>query len=155
MPEIEELLELDLLTLREHTEQAGDVFDPEAQRLAIEHALAASEVASARRNGLLVAYAMLQPQESGRWFVTSINTHPNHRSAPIFRQLFRQLLAIVEQYGITSLQSHVYKTNQPSIAFHKRMGFQVTRENDKAIEFTVSVADQAIHWKPLRERLGR
>jgi len=141
MPQVEEFLALDLLTLREHTEQAGDVLDPDVQRLAIERALAASQVAAVRRNGQLVAYAMLQPQESGRWFVTGFNTHPAHRSSPIFRELFGQISAVAERRGITSLRSHVYKTNLRSVAFHRRLGFQVTRENAKAIEFTASLAD--------------
>jgi ribosomal protein S18 acetylase RimI-like enzyme len=141
MPQVEELLALDLLTLREHTEQAGDVLDPDVQRLAIERSLAASQVATVRRNGNLVAYAMLQPQESGRWFVTGFNTHPAHRSAPVFRELFGQISAVAELCGITSLQSHVYKTNRRSVAFHKRLGFHITRENAKAVEFTASLAD--------------
>ena len=84
---------------------------------------------------------MLQPQESGSWFVTGFNTHPAHRSSPIFRELFGQISAVAERCGITSLRSHVYKTNLRSVAFHRRLGFQVTRENAKAIEFTASLTD--------------
>jgi ribosomal protein S18 acetylase RimI-like enzyme len=141
MPQIEELLALDLMTLREHTELAGDALDPEVQRSAIEKSLAVSEVASVRRNGQLVAYAMLQPQEPGRWFVTSFNTHPAHRSAPVLRELFAQLSAVSVRCGITSLRSNVYKSNRLSMAFHRRLGFTVTRENTKAVEFTASLAD--------------
>lgn len=141
MPTVEELLALDLLTLREHTELAGDVFDPEGQRRAIETSIAVSELASVRREGRLVAYAMLRPQVAGRWFVTGFNTHPAHRSAPVFRELFAQISTVAARHGITSLRSNVYKTNRLSMAFHRRLGFKVTRENDKGVEFTASVAD--------------
>jgi ribosomal protein S18 acetylase RimI-like enzyme len=141
VPQIHEILELDLLTLREHTERAGDQLDPDRLRNSIETALPISEVAVVRRQGALVAYAMLQPREAGQWFVTGFNTHPEHRSAPVFRALFLQLLEIATRRGITSLQSNVYKTNRLSMAFHARLGFQVTRENTKGVEFTASVQE--------------
>ncbi|MFT3665026.1 GNAT family N-acetyltransferase [Piscinibacter sp.] len=141
MPQVDEILELDLLTLREHTERAGDALDPVRLRHSIENLLPVSEVAVVRRQGALVAYAMLQPQEAGRWFVTGFSTHPEHRSAAIFRSLFGQLLHIASRRGIESLRSNVYKTNHLSMAFHARLGFKVTRENAKAVEFTASVSE--------------
>lgn len=143
MPTVEELPALDLLTLREHTERAGDVLDPEGQRRAIETSLAVSALASVRRDGRLIAYAMLQPQEAGRWFVTGFNTHPAHRSAPVFRELFAQLSALAARHGIKSLRSNVYKTNRLSMAFHRRLGFKVTRENAKGVEFSAPLDDLA------------
>lgn len=141
VPQVHEILELDLLTLREHTERAGDQLDPDKLRRSIETALPLSEVAVVRRQGALVAYAMLQHREAGQWFVTGFNTHPEHRSAPVFRALFRQLLEIASRRGITSLRSNVYKTNRLSMAFHARLGFQVTRENAKGVEFTATIPD--------------
>lgn len=141
VPQVHEILELDLLTLREHTERAGDQLDPDRLRKSIESTLPISEVAVVRRNGVLVAYAMLQPQDAGQWFVSGFNTHPEHRSAPVFRALFGQLLAIASRRGITFLRSNVYKTNRLSLAFHARLGFQVTRENAKGVEFTASVSE--------------
>jgi ribosomal protein S18 acetylase RimI-like enzyme len=139
MPQIDEILALDLLTLREHTERAGDVLDPERLRQSIETSLPLSEIAVVRRHGTLIAYAMLQPQEGGRWFVTGFNTHPSHRSAPVFRSLFGQLMEVASRRGITSLRSNVYKTNRLSMAFHTRLGFEVTKENARGVEFTATV----------------
>jgi ribosomal protein S18 acetylase RimI-like enzyme len=141
MPEVHEVLELDRLTLREHTEGAGDALDPERQHKSIESLLAVSEVAVVRREGRLVAYAMLQPQEAGRWFVTGFNTHPSHRNAPVFRALFAQLMEITARRGITALRSNVYKTNRLSMVFHTRLGFRVTQENTKGVEYTASIEE--------------
>lgn len=141
MPQVHEILALDLLTLRDHTERAGDQLDPERLRKSIETTLPLSEVAVVRRQGVLVAYAMLQPREAGQWFVTGFNTHPEHRNAPVFRALFRQLQDIASRRGITSLRSNVYRTNRLSMAFHVRLGFQVTRENAKGVEFTASAQE--------------
>lgn len=138
-PQVEEILALDLLTLRTHTELAGDVFDPEQQRSAIEAALARSQLAFVRREGRLIGYAMLQAQEAGCWFVSGFNTHPAHRSGPVFRELFAQIGVLAKRHGITSFQSHVYKTNRLSLAFHTRLGFSVTKENDKAVEFSATL----------------
>lgn len=89
---LQEVLDLDLLTLQAHTEQAGDRLDAARWRETLAQSLAVSEVAVVRR-------------------------------------------------GIVRLQSHVYKTNRLSMAFHALLGFAITRENDKGVEFTASVAD--------------
>ena len=141
MPNIDEILALDLLTLREHTELAGDVFEAGAQRQKLKQSLEVSELVAVRREGTLIAYAMLQPQENGRWFVLGFNTHPDHRNGGVFRDLFAQLAALAQRCSITSLRSNVYKTNRLSMAFHRRLGFRVTRENQKGIEFTANLVE--------------
>ncbi|WP_447083361.1 hypothetical protein [Burkholderia glumae] len=61
LPSVDELLALDWLTLRTHTEQAGDAFDMDEHRRKLKKALGINEVCSVRREGRLVAYAMLRP----------------------------------------------------------------------------------------------
>jgi len=135
MPTVEELLSLDLLTLREHTERAGDRIDPETHAARIRESLEISRLCSVRRDGILVAYAMLNQVSGSSWFVRGFNTHPEHRSASVFKGLFQQLVAIARNEGISELRSHVYKTNRLSMAFHRRLGFRVTKENEKGVEF--------------------
>lgn len=141
MPITEEILALDMLTLREHTERAGDTLDLDVHRQAVTRTLQASEMVAVRRNGVLIAYATLRAQAEGCWFVTGFNTHPEHRTAPTFRELFAKLLALARSHEVTALRSNVYKTNRLSIAFHKRLGFKVTRENTKGIEFYATLAE--------------
>lgn len=143
IPEVEEVLALDILTLREHTELAGDTFDAEVQRTVLTNSLKISEIISVRRDGVLVAYAMLRPQPEARgcWFVTGFNSHPKHRNAATFRYLFAQIFLVTQRRSITSLRSNVYKTNRLSMAFHKRLGFTITRENAKGIEFCATVKE--------------
>ena len=137
------ILALDQLTLRGHTEQAGDEFDATTHRASIERLLPVSELCAIRRSGELVAYAMLRPESATCWFVTGFNTHPMHRTAPVLRELFSALGALVLRLGITELRSNVYKTNRLSMSFHKRLGFHITRENAKGVEFFASVAELA------------
>jgi L-amino acid N-acyltransferase YncA len=143
MPTVEELLSLDLLTLREHTERAGDRIDAETQALRIRESLDISRICSVRRDGTLVAYAMLNQVSGSSWFVRAFNTHPHHRSAPVLKELLHQLGALARREGISELRSHVYKTNLLSMAFHRRLGFRVTKENEKGVEFFATVAELA------------
>jgi len=138
---IEELLALDMLTLREHTASAGDELNEERHRLSLNASMQISELCSVRRDGALVAYAMLRPESATCWFVTGFNTHPLYRTAAVMRELFSSLAVVFKCYEITELRSHVYRTNNLSTSFHKRLGFRITRENDKAVEFFINVAE--------------
>jgi GNAT superfamily N-acetyltransferase len=140
---IDEILALDLLTLRDHTERAGDVLDERKHRDAVASTLSVSQLLAVHRADELAAYALLQPQHEGCWFVTGFNTHPSHRTASVFKELFAQIAALASQRRITSLRSHVYKTNRLSLAFHRRLGFEVTKENAKAVEFHATFAKLA------------
>ncbi len=155
MPSIDEILALDLLTLRKHTELAGDAFDAGTQRQKLEQSLVASEVVAVRRDGALIAYAMLRPQEDGRWFILGFNTHPDHRNRGVFRDLFAQLAGLAQRCSITSFRSNVYKTNRLSMAFHRRLGFRVTRENPKGVEFTADLVDLISATPALDQILSR
>jgi ribosomal protein S18 acetylase RimI-like enzyme len=155
MPKIDEILALDLLTLRQHTELAGDVFDAGTQRQKLEQSLAVSEIVAVRREGALIAYVMLRHQEDGRWFVLGFNTHPEHRNGGVFRDLFAQLAGLAQRCSITSFRSNVYKTNRLSMAFHRRLGFRVTRENPKGVEFTADLTDLISATPALHRALPR
>ena len=143
-PSIDEFLALDVLTLREHTEQAGDVFDLHAHRARLQASLATNEVCSVRREDKLVAYAMLQPESPTCWFVGAFGTHPSHRNYAVVTELLAKVAGLASERGIDALKSHVYKTNRSSIAFHRRLGFRVTRENEKAVEFFAAIHELAM-----------
>jgi L-amino acid N-acyltransferase YncA len=155
MPTIEELLALDLLTLREHTERAGDKLDPELHATQLRHSLQISQVCAVRREGELVAYAMLSPESEspGGWFVRAFSTHPLHRTSAVMLELFQAFAELVERLGITELRSHVYKTNRLSMAFHRKLGFRITKENAKGVEFSASVGELAAN--PSIERTAK
>lgn len=88
MRTFEELLALDLLTLRDHTERAGDTLDPELHASRLRESLQVSQVCAVRRGDGLVAYAMLRPETDSCWFVGAFNTHPLHRTSAVMLELF-------------------------------------------------------------------
>jgi L-amino acid N-acyltransferase YncA len=150
---IDELLALDLLTLREHTQLAGDQIDPAAHAARLRESIQVSRVCAVRRSGGLVAYAMLSPLSGTAWFVRAFNTHPAYRTAPVIRELLQGFACVVRDEGIAELCSHVYKTNRLSMAFHRKLGFLVTKENAKGVEFVTTVADLMEH-SPLARSMG-
>lgn len=140
---VDELLALDVLTLREHTERAGDAFDVDEHRQKLCASMEVNEVCTVRRSGKLVAYAMLRPEAGACWFVGAFGTHPLHRTYTVVSELFAKIATLAIERGIGELRSHVYKTNRLSIAFHRRLGFLVTRENDKGFEFFITLDELA------------
>ncbi|MCX4171640.1 MULTISPECIES: GNAT family N-acetyltransferase [Paraburkholderia] len=150
LPSIDELFALDALTLREHTEQAGDAFDVDEHRVQLRKSLEVSEVCSVRREGKLVAYAMLRPHSGACWFVGAFGTHPLYRTYAVITELLAKMATLASEQGIGELRSHVYKTNRLSIAFHRKLGFQVTRENDKGFEFFIAICE--LTTKPAVQR---
>ncbi len=140
---VDELLALDVLTLREHTERAGDFFDVDEHREKLCKSLEINEVCTVRRDGKLVAYAMLRPEAGACWFVGAFGTHPLHRTYTVVSELFAKIATLATERGIGELRSHVYKTNRLSIAFHRKLGFLVTRENDKGLEFFTTLDELA------------
>lgn len=143
-PSVDELLALDSLTLRDHTVQAGDAFDVDEHRVKLQKAVDVSEICSVRREGSLVAYAMLRPDSGACWFVGAFGTHPLHRTYAVVTDLLAKIAKLANERGIRELRSHVYKTNRLSVAFHRKLGFRVTRENDKAFEFFMTVDELAM-----------
>lgn len=139
-PTLDEILELDLLTLREHTERAGGVLDRDRHREALLLSMEVSRICSVRRADKLVAYSMLRRESETCWFATGLATHPSHRTAGVMRELLVRFAELVKREGIEALRSNVYKTNLPSMSLHIKLGFRITRENEHGVEFFAPVA---------------
>jgi ribosomal protein S18 acetylase RimI-like enzyme len=151
---VDDVLELDVLTLRDHTERAGDAFDIEQHRARLQRSLEICTVCTVRRVGELVAYAMLRPESERCWIVCGFNTHPLHRTYAVVSELLVKVAGLAREAGIAELRSHVYKTNRLSIAFHRKLGFRVTQENEKAVEFLASLSTLGEH-RAIRRAAGR
>ncbi|UDM16872.1 GNAT family N-acetyltransferase [Vogesella sp. XCS3] len=135
---LDDLLALDVLTLRQHTEAAGDSFDPAAHRQQLAASLADSQLLLVRgSDGSLHGYALLRRQSATHWFVGMLNVHPAHRHRRVLHALFQQLAALPGWAADSVLQSHVYRTNQASLQFHKKLGFIPEQQNDKAVALSI------------------
>jgi len=137
--EIDEILALDVLTLTDHTIASGDSFNAVEHLKALSDALEKSALFYVRRNDDLVAYCYLWQKSEGLWFIGGFTVRPQHRNSGVLIALFKQLSEYLTSTNATELQSNVYKTNHLSVAFHKKLGFSVTRENEKGFEFTAHI----------------
>jgi GNAT superfamily N-acetyltransferase len=57
------------------------------------------------------------------------DVHPLHRTYAVMTELLTKIATVANERGISELKSHVYKTNRLSVAFHRKLGFQVTPED--------------------------
>ncbi|MBV8658582.1 MAG: GNAT family N-acetyltransferase [Burkholderiales bacterium] len=145
---LDEIVALDALTLADHTIAATGEFDLAVHRASLAARLAGeTELIAIRREAQLVAYALygqLPDAAPGDFFVFMLNTHPAHRNAATFRQLWQASFPAFERLGVHQLVSHVYRTNRLSIAMHERLGFSRRKENDRGIEFVATLAE--LQW---------
>lgn len=72
---------------------------------------------------------MLKPVSGASWFVRAFNIHPDHRNASVVKGLLQQVGEAAKRADTAELRSHVYKPNLLSMAFHRKLGFRITKEN--------------------------
>lgn len=135
-PAIDEVLALDLKVLRAPD---GSPLDAAGHREMLEKSLPRAEWALVRRKGQLVAYGYLWPLAGATWFVGGLAIDPDHRNAPTIAALGREMAALIARIGAQRLESHVLRTNAASLRLHRRLGFEVAQENDRAIAFGADV----------------
>ena len=134
-----EYLELDQLTLGEISVAAGNPIDEEAYLKSLEEAKSTGCLFDVRKDGILRAYATLKDLGGGKWFVLMFVTHPQWRTKHTFTELFGEIISHLEKVNAKTLVSNVFKVNKPSIAFHMKIGFNITREAPHGYEFTLDL----------------
>lgn len=67
---------------------------------------------------------------------------PDYRSKAAFLVLFRGIVNILKDRDSRVLMSNVLRLNELSVQFHKRLGFEITRENHLGYEFTLALTPE-------------
>ena len=135
----DEFLQLDTLTLDEISNAAGHALDRKIYLDSLVKAKSEGNLFEVRRDNRLIAYSTLRDLENGNWFILMFVTHPEHRTRRVFLSLFSQITEHLNKNNAKRLVSNVLKNNEASIAFHKKLGFELTRENEMGYEFTLSL----------------
>nr|WP_321460102.1 GNAT family N-acetyltransferase [uncultured Vibrio sp.] len=147
-----EYLELDLLTLKSISEDAGRPIDEFAYLSSLESAASDGLLFECRNESMLRGYFTLRELSPTRWFVPMFVVHPEHRNRAVFMSLFTQLARFVNSNNVEILVSNVLRNNRLSINFHQRLGFEVTRENDLGYEFQLKLTDSVRkRWRHLEK----
>ncbi|AEF54387.1 GNAT family N-acetyltransferase [Marinomonas posidonica] len=139
---MDEYIELDLLTLSKLSEEAGMPIDVNKYQASLASAKEAGLLFECRKNGDLLGYFILRELAKDVWFVPMFVVHPNHRNKVVFWSLFSQLKKFITKHHVVTLISNVYRNNELSNNFHKRLGFFVTRENEHGFEYTLEINDK-------------
>ena len=71
-------------------------------------------------------------------FFDNYTQYPQQRM--VNAALGREMSALVKRLGATRLESHVRRDNVLSLRLHRRLGFAVGQENDRAIAFSADSA---------------
>tara|TARA_A100001391_G_scaffold35548_3_gene19416 strand:- start:2166 stop:2639 length:474 start_codon:yes stop_codon:yes gene_type:complete len=150
---LDSIVTLDSRVLADHTTEAGDAFNVADYRQKVAASLEKSQLICVERNGRHVAHTYFWPLAEGRWFVGAFSVDPAHRNASVLAEIGRRMAAIMEDKGIETLESHVYRTNTLSLAFHEKLGFERFMENEKG--FALRTERARIAGSALGRRLGR
>lgn len=138
---IDEILALDLLTLRDRVDGMLVPLDPVGHRARLVVSIARSEVIAVRRAGELCAYFKCWPMGEDRWFVAGLAIHPAHRTPTVTAELLDGVDGFTRRAGVVEYVSHVYRDNDASMRLHRRLGFRVTREKPEGVEFRLGAAE--------------
>ncbi len=68
-----------------------------------------------------------QPEEA---YIHFAGVHPAHRGGGLGRELYEQLFAVARASGRTTVRCVTAPVNEGSIAFHRRLGFEIERIAD-------------------------
>ncbi|ODT70160.1 MAG: hypothetical protein ABS75_13690 [Pelagibacterium sp. SCN 63-23] len=152
-PDLGDVLALDLICLREPD---GSPLDCELHRERLAVSLPKSEWVCLRRDDELIAYGYLWPQADRSWFVGGLAIHPGFRTAPVISELGAGMRDLVRMLGIGTLRSHVLVSNTASLRLHRRLGFAVEMQNERAVAFVANGTDLLgrLPLKPIPPRSG-
>ena len=136
-------LKLIQATLGHLQSQYGIGYDTAAYKESLHLAFEQGHLIEVKRDSKLAAFVTLKALKNKEWFVLLFVTDQNHRTAGVFREMFRRISEFLADKGGTILKSNVFRQNTDSINFHKKLGFKITRENEKGFEFTLVIDDAA------------
>lgn len=139
---MEEYLELDVMTLESISKEAGFPIDRDVYLASHAQSMEQGLLVDYRRHNKLIGYTTLSDLGDGSWFVPMFVVHPDYRSKAAFLALFRGIVNILKDRDSRVLVSNVLRLNELSVQFHKRLGFEITRENHLGYEFTLALTPE-------------
>jgi ribosomal protein S18 acetylase RimI-like enzyme len=141
---IEEMVELDALTLSDFIADSLGRFDRNVRRE--QHAVAmagGARVLAEHLNHRLAGYVLLRPAKAAEWEILSINIHPWYRSTGLHRRLLTRTLAHLLSHGARVVSSLVLSSQEQAARLHERLGFERKGEGGAVVRYSLAVADLA------------
>lgn len=79
-------------------------------------------------NGIWMSALRLYFVEDGLYYIEALETHPDYRKRGYAAKLLSEVVALLKESGPFRLCDCVSKKNVPSLATHKKCGFQIARD---------------------------
>lgn len=128
-----DIFELESINMPSILEASGLVFLPAKLRESLE---TPQEVISIYRDKELVALLRYSVVELGIANVLSLQIRDSKKNKLYLHSLFKKILVSFTKNDVQSIISIVQKANVDSMNFHKKLGFKVDKEFEKAVRFT-------------------
>ncbi|MGC1175115.1 N-acetyltransferase family protein [Polaromonas sp.] len=137
----EEIVELDRLNMAANFVAANSVFEPSIRLERLRREIAnGAKLLGVRRDARLVAYLEYVPPVDGRFYVPSLQIHPQYKGTSILRPLLAQAAACIKTWPTATLRTRVHASNEKSIRLHQKLGFSRVPSLDGRVHFEVSSA---------------
>ena len=98
---------------------------PGLPRLFLQHFCSTSLVAEDKGTLLGFLIGFLSPSQPDDAYIHYVGVHPSHRHRGLSRCLYDRFLHEASKAGRTTVRAITAPSNAGSIAFHRRMGFEV------------------------------
>lgn len=135
---VDAITALDLITLFDRRIGDDAPLDPETHRVAVAETLKTGQAVTVWHGDALAAYAVFIPRGEGVWFATGIALHPDLAGPGTIRQLRDKIADFLRGQDVAWVESNVFRSNLKSVALHRRLGFEVFRENEHGFAFAAS-----------------
>ena len=89
---------------------------------------------AAERDGRLAGFLVGLTSQSrpGEAYIHFVGIHPDERGRGLGRRLYERFFAVVRARGCDVVRAVTSPVNQDSVAFHRRMGFEVEQGDTQA-----------------------
>lgn len=135
----EEIVELDRLNMASHFVSENGLFDPVIRFEGLRRELAnGANILQVRRNNKLLAYLEYIPPVDGKFYVPSLQIHPNYIGSLVLRSLLEQATECIKCWPASMLRTRVHARNYKSVRLHEKLGFIQLPSVDGRLHFEVS-----------------
>lgn len=141
-------LALERLTLSELSREAGYQIDWAAYRDGLRESIDSGIVVDRWQGDIVIALATMKALSETHWFLTMLALHPQHRGPKKLGSFLQDIARQLVDQGAQKLSSHVLKNNSASVALHRRLGFQVVKENDRGYAFECDLTNTDADNRP-------
>jgi hypothetical protein len=135
----EEIVEIDRLNMASQFVSENGLFDPAIRFEGLRRELAnGANILQVRRNNKLVAYLEFIPPVDGKFYVPSLQIHPDHIGSSVLRSLLELAAESIKCWPASMLRTRVHARNYKSVRLHQKLGFIQLPSVDGRLHFEVS-----------------